>query len=1049
MKIHRIFAFLQFFTLLYLFTVSFASTEEATALLKWKATFQNQNNTLLASWKLSHVGSKNSSSVGATGSDACRGWYGVTCLNGRVNRLNITNASVVGTLYDFPFSFLPLLEYVDLSMNQLSGTIPPEIGKLTNLVYLDLSINHISGTIPLQIGSLTKLETLHIFDNQLNGSIPEVIGHLRSLSELALNTNFLNGSIPASLGNLNNLSSLYLYENKLSGSIPAAIGKLVNLVVAYLDTNQLTGHIPPEIGNLIKAKVFYAFSNELSGPIPVEIGKMKSLQSLSFHKNNLSGPIPQTIGDLTELQLLHLYNNQLSGSIPSKLGNLKNLTDLQLSGNQLTGSIPASLGNLRNLQTLFLRDNKLSGSIPPELAYLDNLVVLEMDENQFSGHLPENLCQGGKLENFTVNSNKLSGPIPRSLSKCSSFKRVRFDNNSFTGNLSEAFGIYPELQFIILSDNDFYGELSNNWGKCKNLTNFQIARNNISGSIPPEIGNVKGLSGLDLSSNHLVGQIPKEFGRLTSLINLFVQNNHISGSLPGELGSLTKLETLDLSDNVFNGSIPMFIGDYMKLIHLNLSNNRFGQKIPMEIGRITHLNVLDLSHNLLDGEIPPQLAHLVNLAIINLSHNDLSGRIPKEFKSLTGYVILSYNELEGPIPNNEAFMNASLEGNKGLCGNVTGFQPCESPFSVVEKHSRRKLILVTVLPVMGALVLLCTFIGVLLMCDERRRVGDIERRDSSDVVDVDEDNGLLSISTLHGSALYWDILKATKEFDAVFCIGKGGSGSVYKAKLPSFENVAVKRLHSSFENTHLKSFMNEVRALTRIKHRNIVKLYGFCSNAKHSFLVYEYVERGSLFSILSNQVESKKLDWLKRVDIIKGVAFALSYMHQDCSPPIVHRDISSNNILLDSEYKACVSDFGIAKLLNPESSNCTALAGTYGYVAPELAYTMKVTEMCDVYSFGVLALEIIKGKHLGEFISLLANSSTRDHVQLSDLLDERLPNPEDEVKEVLVFIIKLASSCLLETPKSRPTMHFISHMLSMDPPGYQITSMKAKSFLEI
>nr|XP_009601041.1 MDIS1-interacting receptor like kinase 2-like [Nicotiana tomentosiformis] len=350
---------------------------------------------------------------------------------------------------------------------------------------------------------------------------------------------------------------------------------------------------------------------------------------------------------------------------------------------------------------------------------------------------------------------------------------------------------------------------------------------------------------------------------------------------------------------------------------------------------------------------------------------------------------------------------------------------------------------------MGALVLLCTFIGVLLMCDERRRVGDIERRDSNDVVDVDEDNGLLSISTLHGSALYWDILKATKEFDAVFCIGKGGSGSVYKAKLPSFENVAVKRLHSSFENTHLKSFMNEVRALTRIKHRNIVKLYGFCSNAKHSFLVYEYVERGSLFSILSNQVESKKLDWLKRVNIIKGVAFVLSYMHQDCSPPIVHRDISSNNILLDSEYKACVSDFGIAKLLNPESSNCTALAGTYGYVAPELAYTMKVTEMCDVYSFGVLALEIIKGKHLGEYISLLANSSTRDHVQLSDLLDERLPNPEDEVKEVLVFIIKLASSCLLETPKSRPTMHFIYHMLSMDPPAYHITSMKAKSFLEI
>ncbi|CAN4126135.1 unnamed protein product [Withania somnifera] len=156
-------------------------------------------------------------------------------------------------------------------------------------------------------------------------------------------------------------------------------------------------------------------------------------------------------------------------------------------------------------------------------------------------------------------------------------------------------------------------------------------------------------------------------------------------------------------------------------------------------------------------------------------------------------------------------------------------------------------------------------------------------------------------------------------------------------------------------------------------------------------------------------------------------------MHQDCSPWIVHRDISSSNVLLDSEYEARVSDFGIAKLLTPYSSNCTAVAGTYGYVAPELAYIIKVTEMCDVYSFGVLALEIIKGKHLGEYIAVLS-SSTIDHVQFSDLLDERLPYPEDKVKDVLAFVIKLSSSCLLEAPKSRPTMHSISHRLSsMDP----------------
>ncbi|XP_060200084.1 MDIS1-interacting receptor like kinase 2-like [Lycium barbarum] len=427
----------------------------------------------------------------------------------------------------------------------------------------------------------------------------------------------------------------------------------------------------------------------------------------------------------------------------------------------------------------------------------------------------------------------------------------------------------------------------------------------------------------------------------------------------------------------------------------------------MEIGRLTQLNALDLSHNHLVGEITPYLANLKSLVSLNLSHNGLSGHIPEELESLTGllYAVLSYNELEGPIPHNKAFINASLEGNK------------------VNKQSvakRRKLILITVLPVMGALVLLCAFIGVLFIYDKRRKVRDVERRD----------DGWISISMLDGKALYRDILNATEEFDATFCIGQGGHGSIYKVNLPSLGNIAVKRLHSSFENTHPNSFMNEVRALIGIKHRNIVNLYGYCSNAQNSLLVYDYVERGSFSSILSNEVESKKLDWLKRVNIIKGVAYALSSLHQDYSPSIVHRDISSSNILLDSVYEARVSDFGIAKLLKPNSSNCTTLAGTYGYVAPELAYTMKVTQLCDIYSFGVLVLEIIKGNHLREYIIVLANSSTRDHVQLSDLLDERLPYPEDRVKEVLFFVIKLASSCLIETPKSRPIMHFISNRLS-------------------
>ncbi|XP_034673901.1 MDIS1-interacting receptor like kinase 2-like [Vitis riparia] len=296
--------------------------------------------------------------------------------------------------------------------------------------------------------------------------------------------------------------------------------------------------------------------------------------------------------------------------------------------------------------------------------------------------------------------------------------------------------------------------------------------------------------------------------------------------------------------------------------------------------------------------------------------------------------------------------------------------------------------------------------------------------------DVQTEN-LFSISTFDGRTTYEAIIEATKDFDPMYCIGEGGHGSVYKAELPSGNIVVVKKLHRfDIDMAHQKDFVNEIRALTEIKHRNIVKLLGFCSHSRHSFLVYEYLERGSLGTILSKELEAKEVGWDTRVNIIKGVAHALSYLHHDCVPPIVHRDMSSNNVLLDSKYEAHVSDFGTAKFLKLDSSNWSTLAGTYGYVAPELAYTMKVTEKCDVYSFGVLALEVMRGRHPGDLISSLSASPGKDNVVLKDVLDPRLPPPtlrdEAEVKSV----IQLATACLNGSPQSRPTMQMVSQMLS-------------------
>ncbi|KAK6240082.1 hypothetical protein QUC31_005551 [Theobroma cacao] len=268
---------------------------------------------------------------------------------------------------------------------------------------------------------------------------------------------------------------------------------------------------------------------------------------------------------------------------------------------------------------------------------------------------------------------------------------------------------------------------------------------------------------------------------------------------------------------------------------------------------------------------------------------------------------------------------------------------------------------------------------------------------------------LFSIWNYDGKIAYEDIIAATNDFDIRYRIGSGGYGSVYRAQLPSGEVVALKKLHrlEAEEPAFDRSFRNEIKFLTEVQHRNIVKLHGYCLHKRCMFLIYEYMERGSLFFILGDDVQAVELDWTKRVNIIKSTAYALSYVHFECTQIIVHRDISSNNILLNSDLEAFASDFGTARIIDPDSSNQTRLVGTYGYVAPELAYTMLVTEKCDAYSFGVLALETLVGKHLVEILSLLSAPSSLQNIMLTDVLDPRLSPPTSQlVAQNIVHIIE-------------------------------------------
>ncbi|XP_043705163.1 probable leucine-rich repeat receptor-like protein kinase At1g35710 [Telopea speciosissima] len=525
-----------------------------------------------------------------------------------------------------------------------------------------------------------------------------------------------------------------------------------------------------------------------------------------------------------------------------------------------------------------------------------------------------------------------------------------------------------------------------NFSSFQFLERVNLSRNfRIYGIIPDDIGKLKNLNTLSLSHNSINGSIPREIGNLKNLNQLFLGSNNLSGSIPATIGNLKNLSQLDLSNNMFIGSIPSEIGEMKQLVLLNLSHNKLNGSIPAQMGK----------HNF----------HYLDL---DLSYNNLKGRVADEIAKKTP---------------TQAWKN-----NKGLHSYRRDF-PSKNTDKIGVKGFEIKIFIVSYLSTIIVVAFVIVGVSFLLRQKSINRINETRPQKNGDI---------FSIWNYDGTIAYSDIMKATEEFDIKYCIGTGGYGSVYIAKLPTGRVVAVKKLHrfESDERTYEKSFTNEIHVLTRIRHRNIVKLYGFCSHSSCKFLVYEYIERGSLTYTLGNEAKAVELDWSKRLNVIKGVAQALSYLHHDITPPLIHRDISSNNVLLDVDLEPHLSDFGTAKFLNPDSSNCTVLAGTYGYIAPELAYTMVVTEKCDVYGFGVLVLETIMGRHPGELVSSLSLPNAKDLI-LNDVLDSRLPPPTQLVAQDLSFSMMLAIACLHTNPRSRPTMQYVSQELGNPTNSYR------------
>ncbi|XVF60515.1 hypothetical protein PTKIN_Ptkin08bG0053600 [Pterospermum kingtungense] len=750
------------------------------------------------------------------------------------------------------------------------------------------------------------------------------------------------------------------------------------------------------------------------------IWNLSTLKHLDLSNSYLFGQLSPHLANLTKLEFLDLsYNPYFRSFIPPEVGNLKNLVVLNMSYCfQITGHIPSSFGQLTNLVSLSLSGNQISGSIPVELGKLKNLVSLDLSGNMLVGSIPF--------------SDQLTNLVTLNLS-----------NNMFDGSISSTLGHIANLVTIDLSNNMLVGPLPN----LNNLTKLKylnLANNRINGSIPSQIGSLKNL---DLSLNDLIGPIPSTFDYLHKLEELDLSFNRINGSIPSKIGDLQRLRALSLESNLLEGPIPEEIGNLKALTLLDLSRNQLTGSIPTGIGHLDALTSLDLSENQLSGPIPPQIGDCSELEDLDLSSNNLQGRIPHQIGNLYSLNLLNLtnNNLSGVVPYN--FLKARYIWHENdSCYRISeyafgGNQNLE-PYSCSPPKERHKIQLQIFLPIIAICFAFC-IVGCSLLLRYKVKINPISIR-------TPKNGDIFSIWNYDGKIAYEDIIAATEDFDIRYCIGTGGYGSVYRARLPSGKVVALKKLHrlEAEEPAFDRSFKNEIKFLTEIRHRNIVKLYGYCLHKRCMFLIYQYMERGSLFCVLSDDAEAVELDWTKRVDIIKSTAYALSYLHYECTPIIVHRDISSNNILLNSDLEAFVSDFGTARILDPDSSNQTRLVGTCGYVAPvafiiiiyfwnifscvflvyaELAYTMVVTEKCDVYSFGVLALETLMGKHPGELLSLISAPSSLQNIMLIDVLDPRLSPPTNQmVAQKTVNVATIALACLHADPKLRPTMKQVS-----------------------
>ncbi|CAN1809209.1 Probable LRR receptor-like serine/threonine-protein kinase RFK1 [Linum perenne] len=852
-------------------------------------------------------------------------------------------------------------------------------------------------------GSNTDCHVVRIAlkNHNLPGILPPQLVKLPYLQEVDFAYNYLNGSVPLEWSSMR-LTSISLLVNRLSGKIPKELGNITTLTYLCLEANQFTGSVPPELGKLV------------------------NLGTLMLTSNQLTGPLPISFAGLINLTDFRINDNSFTGSIPNFIQNWKKLTRLEMQGSGLEGPIPPSLSQLTNLDELRITDISGPSQGFPNLANVTGIVRFILRNCSLSGELPDYVWSMVNMEMLDVSFNKLTGKIPPRIAS----ERLRFvflTDNLLSGDVPDS--IFKQGSNIDLSYNSFESQgpaqpaCQDNLNLNMNLYQSSLASNNSRRSLPcmntftcPRFSNC-----LHVNSG----------GK-----DLTIKENETDILYEGDAQMLGGTARYFLNEQSYWGISST--GDFLD--DNDYQNTRYtvatqSPSIPelYSTARIAPIS-LTYFHYCLENDKYTVRLHFAEIVFTNdRTYTSLGKRVFDVY--IQGKVVLKDFNVEDkaggaqrplvvPISNVNVTDNV-LEIRFYYAGKGTTRIPDRGVYacSKLGGGGGKKATVYAIVGVVGALSLGIVILGALWW--KGCLPGKCAKRRGSDEDDLPK-----------GTFTLKQIRAATNNFDHVNKIGEGGFGPVYKGVLNDGTLIAVKQLSSKSRQGN-REFLNEIGMISCLKHPNLVKLHGFCVEGDQLLVVYEYMVNNSLARVLFGRENTElKLDWPTRFKICVGIAKGLAFLHEESVIKIVHRDIKATNVLLDQDLNPKISDFGLARLDEEEEKThvSTRVAGTIGYMAPEYALWGHLSYKADVYSFGVLMLEIVSGKNNNNFMpsnNCVCLLDWACHLQQSGnllpIIDETLRS--EVKKEQAQIMIKVGLLCTNASPNLRPTMSEVVSML--------------------